>query len=78
MFGVGTNYDTDTSNPHYRTLNPLTALTFQYRFSDGSNGVTGTNIDPDNIVTPIVSSFGDACTTGLLALFGTFFYDSSR
>ena len=35
------------------------------------------DIDPDNIVTPIVSSFGDACTTGLLALFGTFFYDLS-
>ena len=35
-------------------------------------------IDPDNIVTPIVSSFGDACTTGLLALFSTFMYDFSR
>jgi solute carrier family 41 len=35
------------------------------------------NIDPDNIVTPIVSSFGDACTTGFLALFATFLYDLS-
>ena len=35
-------------------------------------------IDPDNIVTPIVSSFGDACTTGLLALFSIFMYDFSR
>jgi hypothetical protein len=49
MFKMGSNYDLDINNPHYRTLAALVALTFQYRFSDGSNGVTGTNVDPDNL-----------------------------
>jgi len=49
MFKMGSNYDTDTNNPHQRPLAALSPATFQYRFSDGSNGVTGTNIDPDNL-----------------------------
>lgn len=49
MFKMGSNYDTDVNNPHVRTLASLTPVTFQYRFSNGDNGVTGNNIDPDNI-----------------------------
>jgi hypothetical protein len=49
IFYTGANYDTSSTNPHVKTLPVLSALTFQYRFSDGSNGVTGTAIDPDNL-----------------------------
>lgn len=49
MFKMGSNYDTDTDNPHRRTLSSLSPVTFQYRFSNGANGVTGTNIDPNNL-----------------------------
>lgn len=49
MFKIGSNYDVDTTNPHNRTLAALSPATFQYRFSNGSNGVTGTNIDPNNL-----------------------------
>lgn len=49
MWKAGSNYDLDSQDPHVRTLAALTALTFQYRFSDGSNGVTGIAIDPDNL-----------------------------
>lgn len=49
MFKMGSNYDTDVNNPHQRTLPALSALTFQYRYSNGVNGVTGANIDPDNL-----------------------------
>ena len=49
IFYTGSNYDTSSTNPHVKTLPVLSALTFQYRFSDGSNGVTGTAIDPDNL-----------------------------
>jgi hypothetical protein len=49
IFKMGSNYDTDINNPHQRTLSSLAAATFQYRFSDGSNGVTGIAIDPDNL-----------------------------
>ena len=49
MYGVGVNYSVDVNNPNVLTLAILTAATFQYRFSDGSNGVTGTAVDPDNL-----------------------------
>ena len=49
MYGVGVNYAVDVNNPNVLTLAILTAATFQYRFSDGSNGVTGTAVDPDNL-----------------------------
>ncbi len=43
----GSNYDVDPMNPNVKTLAALNAATFQYRFQDGTNGVTGTAIDPD-------------------------------
>ena len=43
----GVNWDVDPLTPHHKTLAALTALTFQYRFQDGTNGATGTVIDPD-------------------------------
>lgn len=49
MFAAGSNYPNDADNPHPLTLASLAALSFQYRFSDGSNGVTGTAFDPANL-----------------------------
>jgi hypothetical protein len=49
MYGVGVNYGVEINNPNVLTLALLTAATFQYRFSDGSNGTTGTVVDPDNL-----------------------------
>lgn len=50
LFKMGSNYDTDTNNPHRRTLAALTPAQFQYRFSDGTSGIlTETNIDPNNL-----------------------------
>jgi hypothetical protein len=49
MMGHGINFFNDPNNPHKLNLAGLTALTFQYRFSNGDNGATGTTIDPDNI-----------------------------
>jgi hypothetical protein len=49
IFYTGANYDFSSTNPHVKTLGVLSALTFQYRYSDGSNGVTGVDIDPDNL-----------------------------
>lgn len=49
MMGRGINFFNDPNNPHKLNLAGLTALTFQYRFSNGDNGVTGTVVDPDNI-----------------------------
>ena len=49
IFATGSNYPNDANDPHVKSLPALTALTFQYRFSDGSNGTTGTPIDPDNL-----------------------------
>lgn len=49
MFKIGCNYDIDSTNPHNKTLVSLSPATFQYRFSDGSNGTTGTVIDPNNL-----------------------------
>jgi hypothetical protein len=49
MMGHGINFHNDPKNPHNLTLAQLTALTFQYRFSNGDNGVTGIAIDPDNL-----------------------------
>jgi len=49
MFKAGSNYFNDLNDPHVISLPAVTSLSFQYRFSDGSNGVTGTVIDPDNL-----------------------------
>ena len=49
MFGRGINYFNNKKDPHKLTLAGLTALTFQYRFSNGDNGVTGIAVDPDNL-----------------------------
>ena len=50
IFKMGSNYDlAPVDNPHVRSLASLTALSFQYRFSDGSNGVTGIAIDPTTL-----------------------------
>lgn len=49
IFKLGANYDGNVNNPHNKVLGALTAASFQYRFSDGSNGTTGTVIDPDNL-----------------------------
>lgn len=49
LYGVGVNYANDADNPNVVTLPALTALSFQYRFSNGDNGVTGTAFDPDNL-----------------------------
>ncbi len=49
IFATGSNYPNDANDPHVKSLPALTALTFQYRFSDGSNGTTGAPIDPDNL-----------------------------
>jgi len=47
MFGHGVNYANDYDDPHKLSLAGLTAASFQYRFLDGTNGVTGTAVDPD-------------------------------
>ena len=49
MMGHGINFFNDPKNPHQLNLAGLTALTFQYRFSDGSNGTTGIIVDPANL-----------------------------
>ena len=50
LFKMGSNYDlAPVDNPHVRSLASLAALSFQYRFSDGSNGVTGIAIDPTTL-----------------------------
>jgi len=49
MFKNGSNYHNDADNPNVITLAALSAATFQYRFSNGDNGTTGTSIDPDNL-----------------------------
>lgn len=46
MVAQGANWPTDPLNPHQLTLPALTGATFQYRFQDGTNGATGTSIDP--------------------------------
>jgi len=43
----GINYHNDKNNPHHLTIATDAGATFQYRFQTGSNGVTGTSIDPD-------------------------------
>lgn len=47
MFAHGANYINDKKNPHNLSLSSLTALTFQYRYQGGINGVTGTDINPN-------------------------------
>ena len=43
----GSNWANNTSDPNVLSLASLTALSFQYRFSTGTNGTTGTSINPD-------------------------------
>lgn len=43
----GSNWANSTSDPNVVSLPSLTALTFQYRFSTGTNGTTGAVINPD-------------------------------
>lgn len=47
LYSYGSNWVNDSKNPSRVSLNSLTALTFQYRFQNGTNGVTGTNINPN-------------------------------
>lgn len=47
MFGQGINYANDYNDPHKLSLPAITAASFQYRFLDGTNGVTGTAVDPN-------------------------------
>jgi hypothetical protein len=49
MFALGSNYINDIDDPHQLTLPAIIQASFQYRFSDGSNGVTGIAIDPANL-----------------------------
>ena len=50
MFKIGSNYDSDTANPHNKTLAAITPVTFEYRYSDGSSQAPWlTTIDPDNL-----------------------------
>ena len=49
MSAAGANYPNDGDNPNQLTLAALSPCTFQYRFSNGDNGVTGTTIDPANL-----------------------------
>jgi hypothetical protein len=47
MMNRGIAWDDDPKNPNHKTLAALVAPSFQYRFLDGTNGATGTVIDPD-------------------------------
>lgn len=47
MFAHGANYVNDYHDPHRLSLASLSAASFQYRFQDGTNGVTGAAVDPD-------------------------------
>jgi hypothetical protein len=50
MYGYGLNYAIDQDAPHLLALPAVaTPASFQYRYSDGSNGVTGTAFDPTNL-----------------------------
>jgi hypothetical protein len=49
MYGVGINYNIESDDPNTLSLAALTAATFQYRFSNGDNGVTGIALDPANL-----------------------------
>jgi hypothetical protein len=47
LFAEGANWGINTKDPDTISLSSLTALTFQYRFQNGTNGATGTNVDPN-------------------------------
>lgn len=49
IYATGSNYNLNINEPNIKTLPSLSGGEFQYRFSNGDNGVTGTNIDPDNL-----------------------------
>jgi hypothetical protein len=49
IYATGSNYNLNINEPNIKTLPSLSGGAFQYRFSNGDNGVTGTNIDPDNL-----------------------------
>ena len=47
VYSQGSNLATSYADPNTLSLASLTALTFQYRFSTGTNGATGIAINPD-------------------------------
>lgn len=47
LFAEGSNWANDQKDPNVINLPSLTGLTFQYRFQNGTNGATGTSINPD-------------------------------
>lgn len=47
LHAQGSNWANNPDDPNVIVLGSLTALTFQYRFQNGSNGATGTNINPN-------------------------------
>jgi len=47
VYSNGSNWATNPKDPNTLSLASLTALSFQYRFSTGTNGVTGIAINPD-------------------------------
>lgn len=47
VYSEGSNWAVNTSDPNVVSLGSLTALTFQYRFQTGTNGTTGTSINPN-------------------------------
>lgn len=49
MMGHGINFYIDPKNPHKLSLAGVNGASFQYRFSNGDNGTTGTILDPDNL-----------------------------
>jgi len=58
---AGSNWNISPQNPHILTLASLVIASFQYRFQGGTNGVTGTVIDPDiydvaGVSTPVPNS----------------------
>jgi len=49
MAAHGANYANDADSPSAIALASLTGLSFQYRYSDGTNGTTGIAFDPNNL-----------------------------
>ena len=47
LYSQGSNWANNTSDPNTLTLASLTALSFQYRFSTGTNGATSTSFNPN-------------------------------
>ena len=47
VYAIGSNWAVNALDPSNVALGSLTALTFQYRFQNGTNGATGIAINPD-------------------------------